>query len=296
MAVLLNKFEEMSYAEIADVMGRSPAAIKSLLARARNELREQLGLTWPRASAGPKEGPCRPCSAHIRGLRPKISLMRPLSSSMRRILPRAWRAASGRGSPCVPLDMPTLRHQGGAASWSPCASCRAGLLDARPPRRASACPRCTLPIAPTPTCGEDARVPGSLAGLRRGSGPGDLRGVTPRPLPAAEIRANAWLAPSAGRAARGSPAKRIRPATARYLDRAGSPALAAAAAARLQPGRGSGRRPVPPLDLRVRQPLRRIKATDRLAHKAASDRRDAMQQAFAPARSRLEWPNHPACR
>ena len=42
MAVLLNKFEDMSYAEIADVMGRSPAAIKSLLARARNQLREQL--------------------------------------------------------------------------------------------------------------------------------------------------------------------------------------------------------------------------------------------------------------
>jgi RNA polymerase sigma-70 factor (ECF subfamily) len=42
MAVLLNKFEEMSYAEIGDVMGRSPAAIKSLLARARNQLREKL--------------------------------------------------------------------------------------------------------------------------------------------------------------------------------------------------------------------------------------------------------------
>ena len=42
LAVLLNKFEEMSYAEIADVMGRSEAAIKSLLARARNHLREQL--------------------------------------------------------------------------------------------------------------------------------------------------------------------------------------------------------------------------------------------------------------
>jgi RNA polymerase sigma-70 factor (ECF subfamily) len=42
LAVLLNKFEGMSYADIADVMGRSPAAIKSLLARARNQLREQL--------------------------------------------------------------------------------------------------------------------------------------------------------------------------------------------------------------------------------------------------------------
>ncbi len=42
MAVLLNKFEEMSYAEIAQVMGRSEAAVKSLLARARTNLRERL--------------------------------------------------------------------------------------------------------------------------------------------------------------------------------------------------------------------------------------------------------------
>ncbi len=42
MAVLLNKFEDMSYAEIAEVMGRSEVAVKSLLARARNHLREQL--------------------------------------------------------------------------------------------------------------------------------------------------------------------------------------------------------------------------------------------------------------
>lgn len=42
LAVLLNKFEEMSYAEIAEVMNRSEPAIKSLLARARNSLREHL--------------------------------------------------------------------------------------------------------------------------------------------------------------------------------------------------------------------------------------------------------------
>jgi RNA polymerase sigma-70 factor (ECF subfamily) len=42
MAVLLNKFEEMSYAEIAEVMSRSEAAVKSLLARARMNLRERL--------------------------------------------------------------------------------------------------------------------------------------------------------------------------------------------------------------------------------------------------------------
>ena len=55
IAVLLNKFEDMSYAEIADVMGRSPEAIKSLLARARNQLREQLEpylLTGQRGPAG----------------------------------------------------------------------------------------------------------------------------------------------------------------------------------------------------------------------------------------------------
>ncbi len=55
MAVLLNKFEEMSYAEIAAIMGRSPAAVKSLLARARNELRERLEpylVTGQRGAAG----------------------------------------------------------------------------------------------------------------------------------------------------------------------------------------------------------------------------------------------------
>ena len=55
MAVLLNKFEEMSYAEIAAIMGRSPAAVKSLLARARNQLREQLEpylMTGQRGTAG----------------------------------------------------------------------------------------------------------------------------------------------------------------------------------------------------------------------------------------------------
>jgi RNA polymerase sigma-70 factor (ECF subfamily) len=56
LAILLNKFEEMSYQEISDVMGRSPAAVKSLLARARNQLREQLEpylLGGERGTAGP---------------------------------------------------------------------------------------------------------------------------------------------------------------------------------------------------------------------------------------------------
>lgn len=42
MAVLLNKFEGMSYADIAQAMEMSPQAIKSLLSRARVNLRDVL--------------------------------------------------------------------------------------------------------------------------------------------------------------------------------------------------------------------------------------------------------------
>jgi len=42
MAVLLNKFEDMSYADIAETMKLSPQAVKSLLSRARVQLREVL--------------------------------------------------------------------------------------------------------------------------------------------------------------------------------------------------------------------------------------------------------------
>ena len=41
-AVVLNKFEDMNYAEIAEVMGLSTKAIKSLLSRARMNLRAAL--------------------------------------------------------------------------------------------------------------------------------------------------------------------------------------------------------------------------------------------------------------
>jgi RNA polymerase sigma-70 factor (ECF subfamily) len=42
MAVLLNKFEEMSYADIAAALDVSPSAVKSLLMRARETLRSRL--------------------------------------------------------------------------------------------------------------------------------------------------------------------------------------------------------------------------------------------------------------
>jgi RNA polymerase sigma-70 factor (ECF subfamily) len=42
MAVVLNKFEDMNYAEIAEVMGLTTKAVKSLLSRARCRLRDAL--------------------------------------------------------------------------------------------------------------------------------------------------------------------------------------------------------------------------------------------------------------
>jgi RNA polymerase sigma-70 factor (ECF subfamily) len=42
VAVVLNKFEDLSYIEISDVMGISTKAVKSLLSRARTQLRELL--------------------------------------------------------------------------------------------------------------------------------------------------------------------------------------------------------------------------------------------------------------
>jgi RNA polymerase sigma-70 factor (ECF subfamily) len=52
MAVLLSKFEGLSYAEIGEIMELSPQAIKSLVSRARENLREVLQPyfehgTWP---------------------------------------------------------------------------------------------------------------------------------------------------------------------------------------------------------------------------------------------------------
>lgn len=42
VAIVLNKFEDMNYTDIADVMGLTTKAVKSLLSRARTKLREAL--------------------------------------------------------------------------------------------------------------------------------------------------------------------------------------------------------------------------------------------------------------
>lgn len=63
LAVLLSKYEGLSYRELADAMGRSVPAVKSLLVRAREKLREDLAGILDRAPAaapGEEEAPLSP--------------------------------------------------------------------------------------------------------------------------------------------------------------------------------------------------------------------------------------------
>jgi RNA polymerase sigma-70 factor (ECF subfamily) len=57
MAVVLNKFEDMGYAEIAEVMGVGEKAVKSLLSRARGKLREALRPYIDMDGVVPDDGP-----------------------------------------------------------------------------------------------------------------------------------------------------------------------------------------------------------------------------------------------
>ena len=57
MAVVLNKFEDMNYAEIAEVMGLTTKAVKSLLSRARMNLRAALtGYIYMDGEPAPRPG------------------------------------------------------------------------------------------------------------------------------------------------------------------------------------------------------------------------------------------------
>lgn len=56
LAVLLNKFEDMSYQQISEVMNLSEKAVKSLLARARANLRDALGPILAPKAPGGEEG------------------------------------------------------------------------------------------------------------------------------------------------------------------------------------------------------------------------------------------------
>ncbi len=60
IAITLNKYEHMSYQEIADILGCSTMAVKSLLARARCNLRDALvrylGKGFGKKSSNPRSG------------------------------------------------------------------------------------------------------------------------------------------------------------------------------------------------------------------------------------------------
>jgi RNA polymerase sigma-70 factor (ECF subfamily) len=62
LAVLLSKFEGMSYADIAETMEMSPQAIKSLLSRARVNLRAVLE---PYLESGDRPALDRPAASQI---------------------------------------------------------------------------------------------------------------------------------------------------------------------------------------------------------------------------------------
>jgi len=171
--------------------------------------------------------------------------------------------------------------EGGALHGPLCASCRAGLIDAAAVVGTSVCPRCALPVGPHAElrrgCAEcRGRSLGFDAALALGPYAESIRDLCLR----LKNERNAWLAPWLGNLladARQSELTLLPRDTWivpvplhwwRRLQRGYNQAEALA--------RGLSRS----LDLRVHQPLRRIKATDRLAHKTASDRMDAMRQAF----------------
>jgi len=216
-----------------------------------------------------------------------MSLMRPLLSSMRQILAHglascAW-AVDDLVFPWICLLCGT---EGGTLHGPFCASCRARLLDAAAATGASACPRCALPVGPHADlrrgCAECRGCSlGFDAALALGPYAESIRDLCLR----LKHERDAWLAPWLGNLladARQSELARL-PRDAwivpvplhwwRRLQRGYNQAEALA--------KGLSRS----LDLRVRQPLRRIKATDRLAHKTASERMDAMRHAF---RARLD--------
>ena len=153
MAVLLNKFEDMSYAEIAEVMGRSPAAIKSLLARARNQLRERLEpYLADRPARGGRSTPPRDASRRRAAERrvPKMSQMTSRPSSMRRHLARGLASLrpGGRTTWCSPGPAWSAAPRGPSLHGPFCAPCRADAARGGRAAAIPACPRCALPVGP----------------------------------------------------------------------------------------------------------------------------------------------------
>ena len=133
MAVLLNKFEEMSYAEIAEVMGRSEAAIKSLLARGCMNP----GRNWrPIFERGIDEGSVRSQRGVDSGFSERVMI--PLS----RI--GEWTAAckEALGLLVFPMSCAVCDRDGLNSAF--CGDCRGALIEAAD----IGCPRCALTVGP----------------------------------------------------------------------------------------------------------------------------------------------------
>ena len=202
LAVLLNKFEEMSYAEIADVMGRSPAAVKSLLARARNQLREQLEPYLLTGQRGTRSRECRDQSD--RAVEQSVSFAHEriflhfgalanycsyLVTGDRRLACRLEGSIRCLG---IPLVVPVCGAEGqGARSathaggdfWNSQQTRRRHVRDVP-------CRLVHLRI-----CAGLCRVPGPFTGLRRGARAGTIRRGDSDLCLRLKHEQNAWLAP-----------------------------------------------------------------------------------------------------
>ena len=221
MAVLLNKFEEMSYAEIAEVMGRSEAAVKSLLARARTNLREHLEPYLEDRAEGAVIEPGRAAATSATG--------RPCGAGGRP-------APGGRSTPWSSRGVPVCGADGRAVALLRAA---AGPNCSRPPGR----PARVAPCRSAPgghRQGGCSECRGRRLGFDRGDRAGALPGADPPPLPEAEARAERLARPLGGRPGRRGPCGGPGANSARGACGGGPAALAKAARPWIQPGRGPG--------------------------------------------------------
>jgi ComF family protein len=213
---------------------------------------------------------------------PTMSLPDALSTSMRRILAQGLTSCAGAVDDLVfPWSCLLCGAEGATVRGPFCMTCRTGLLAVAAAAGTSACPRCALPTGPYADlqrgCAQcRGRSLGFDAALALAPYAEAIRDLCLR----LKHERNAWLAPwlsSLFAEARQDELARLPRDTWivpvplhwwRRLERGYNQAEALA--------KGLSRS----LGLRVCQPLRRIKATDRLAHKSTSNRMDAMRQAF----------------
>ena len=197
MAVLLNKFEDMSYAEIGGVMSRSPTAIKSLLARARNELRERLEpylATGQRARGTPADGraPCRPAAPDVRQM-----TRSPGPGVLRQILARGLAACGHAVDDLVfPWTCLLCGSEGPGCAGRSAPPAGPSCWRRPPPADEPACPRCALPVGPFADLrGGCAKCRGHSLGFDAALALGPYEGPVRDLCLRLKHERNAWLAP-----------------------------------------------------------------------------------------------------